>query len=837
MEGSNKHIPYDDVKRKLESINLDTEPVIPQNKSQSYQLSPFIEAAAVLVFYNPEDLIPMPYAGEITSEQRQDYINALIGCSEFVSNTKALEKQTGFSNNLQKNKLLLTLRDDVRKEALNKLITENNLSMALQANRAFAFDRSNITQRVFTDYLQNKKISIAQLNLEELNSLAQVSNWLKGLPAFKEPFPTEEILAQLELSEMLTPLKHLTGVYENGFFRSTFRGRHSEISALRSYVGVAPPQGIRENISRKFDSFFSSTNKKPLFIFGIGGIGKSTLLANFILEHVEAHKKDRFPFVYLDFDRTHLNALEPETLLIEAARQLCIQYRDLKVISENFLSFYYKWNKVYSSFVDESHSEIINLKSVRSLQGKEKSRAEVQTEFLKLVMELAAIESKPFLVVLDTFEEVQYKGKEYVKELYSFMMRLREAYPQLRTVIAGRAPMTNLETIPLELKSLDQEAAQGYLLRLGIPDGIVARNIAIAVGGNPLTLKLTAEVVKKYGEQVLSELRITKSQYVIFSTRLPEIEIQGILYKRILDHLHNPNLKKLAHPGMVLRKITPEIILNILAEPCGLKITEFKEAVDLFNEFSRELALVIPEGSNVLRHRPDVRKVMLNLIRQSDKQQLATQIDKRAVEYYRKKEGMENRAEEFYHRLALDESPRDLESRWIDGIQNLLLGNIDELPAKARAYVLGKAGIESGDLSIWESADMEDQQRHIAKQVANLLNSGRAESALEVLQQIQTLNGNEILSMLKARALSQLHRYNQAKEIVQQTLSSFYADKFAPAVTAELQRILNLVTDSIDSNIQDKSNVITVTDAEYDELVDESDAESNDDSDLSQFPI
>ena len=47
------------------------------------------------------------------------------------------------------------------------------------------------------------------------------------------------------------------------------------------------------------------------------------MIAKFILDHQNISQ--RFPFVYIDFDRPSIVAEEPLTILIEAARQLSTQ--------------------------------------------------------------------------------------------------------------------------------------------------------------------------------------------------------------------------------------------------------------------------------------------------------------------------------------------------------------------------------------------------------------------------------------------------------------------------------------------------------------------------------
>ncbi len=793
MEGSNERISKELVKEKLKALRAAPQPAAPkQPVEEKVPRNAFIDAAAVLAFFDLDKFDPFSQGQVINDTEKAAMVNCLVGCSLFLTDIVGMEvnhNKEGASGDT----VFLSLRDNVRIATLALLVQEGKIDAALQVNAAIAFDEHNVLQKMLTSCLQKKTPDISVLNLEELNALIQVAAWLKNLPGYGFLPAAEGLHARIELQEMLTSLRHLTGVYEKGVFRSTFKGRIQETTALRAYVGVAPPRSLLESVSRHIgsisDSIFSNS-KHPMLIFGVGGIGKSTLLAHFILEHFEAHLQDRFPFVYLDFDRPQLNALEPETLLIEAARQLSIQYRDLPHLSASFHAFFEKWNQAYDSLVDNSSSETFILRSLESSQQKEEDRVGIQGEFLDLVSRLAEVGSKPFLVVLDTFEEVQYKGVDYVNSLYDFMSRLRDKYSRLRVVIAGRAPITHLKTTQLELGDLDREAAAGYLEKCGVTDTAITKNIAAIIGGNPLTLKLAAELVKSFGEKELKSLRLTKKKYGVLNERLPEQEIQGMLYQRILGHLRNAELKKLANPGMVLRRITPEIILEVLAKPCQLALDGIGGARKLFEDMKKELSLVIPVSANELRHRPDVRRVMLKLVRQSSEGKIAKEIDKRAVDFYKTKEGVVNRSEEIYHRLVLGESPRTVEARWIDGVQKYLLTGLEELPPKAQAFILGKAGIESASKAVWESADVEDQIRHIARQVANLLNSGRAEQALNLVEGSMPGKGGEILGMLKVRALSQLQRYEEAKDYATELLSSFYAADFSTEVVNELQQVL-----------------------------------------------
>ena len=798
---STSSITLAEIKERLAQSATTEAPPVMAPETPVMNDSPFIKAASVLAYYDPAAI--NPYGASYNEQERNQMISQLVGVSELLAGIDAVNTTPESEEaSHQLYNIHFSLPDALRKDVLRILFREKQINAALNANESATRSSASVLQRIFTQCLLGNVPQLTTLNLEDLNALYKVSGWLAGIEGAVKLPDRKEILQRIEMVEMLTPMKHLTGIYHDGVFEVMFRGRQQELSKLRSYVGVMPPQGISETIGRIFENIwpFGNAQKKPLLIFGQGGIGKSTLLAKFILEHVEGQKKDRFPFVYLDFDRPNLSALEPGTLLIEAARLLSIQYQDIAYLSEELLDYYWKWNEQYSSLIDASQTQSINLKSLEASKQKEFVRAAMQSEFLSLINKLTKEESRPFLLVLDTFEEVQYKGKEYVRTLYDFVQRLQAEYPLLRTIMAGRAPVTEIGTFKIELTELDFEARQGYLLKIGVSNPADAKAIAGQLGGNPLTLKLAAELVRNYGQEELLAVRADAKQQS-GKKKLRELQLQGILYKRILGHLHDGEVRKLAHPGMILRRITPELVLEVLAAPCELNITTLPEAQALFEKLAREVSLVTLIETSVLRHRTDIRKVMIKLIMQ-EKKEVVMAIHQAAADYYMGKQSLVDKAERLYHLLSLDYTRTDLESLWDEGIENYLAGSADELPPRGQAFLLAKIGRETSDMSIWESADMEDQNRHLAKQAASLLNSGEPVGALEILERVVPDTGQEILSFLKVRALNQLGRTDEARTAAQQVLQSYFKDQLPAPLLAELEQVVTTTEITPDPDAQ-----------------------------------
>ena len=62
-------------------------------------------------------------------------------------------------------------------------------------------------------------------------------------------------------------------------------------------------------------------------------------------------------------------------------------------------------------------------------------------EFGSLLTPYDIGQNQTLMLVLDTFEEAQYRSRVFVKALFDFLEELQLIAPRLRTVISGRAPV------------------------------------------------------------------------------------------------------------------------------------------------------------------------------------------------------------------------------------------------------------------------------------------------------------------------------------------------------------------------------------------------------------
>ena len=108
-----------------------------------------------------------------------------------------------------------------------------------------------------------------------------------------------------------------------------------------------------------------------------------------------------------------------------------------------------------------------------------------------------------------------------------------------------------------------------------------------------------------------------------------------MLYRRILEHIgdrqKDETLAAIAHPGLVLRRVTPELIEEVLFKVLKIKVpTPSVTARDLFNRLRREVWLVQDAGTDAVTHRIDLRRTMLRLI-DADRRETARRIHREAI--------------------------------------------------------------------------------------------------------------------------------------------------------------------------------------------------------------
>lgn len=203
---------------------------------------------------------------------------------------------------------LFGLRPAARSEGLAMLGSLGSMRAQRSLNR---IEPVSETQQVLDEYLEMNFSAAESEDVERLQAALQVSAWLHDYaPAMPAAAAIEQ---RLGLRRLLQPMERLTG---------GFMGRGDQLTKLRQFVGVLDARSPAEAFVRFLRRV--TPTRSTLMLYGIGGIGKSTLLAEFILQHAKSPVP--FPWVYLDFDNPRLNVATLSTILEEAAAQLLATY-------------------------------------------------------------------------------------------------------------------------------------------------------------------------------------------------------------------------------------------------------------------------------------------------------------------------------------------------------------------------------------------------------------------------------------------------------------------------------------------------------------------------------
>ncbi|GAA2148920.1 AAA family ATPase [Kitasatospora kazusensis] len=719
---------------------------------------------------------------------------------------------------------LWTLKAEVRETALRELGGPEEARAALERN--LGEDLVTGPERAALLYLSGRPPDLDAQDVPELAEILQALLWLNEVPGMTRLPRVEDLWKVLEWARLMRPLESL--------LKDPFVGRERELARLYGFVGVPPAsaQTWLRYAAERVRTYGHVPQEPPLVVHGPGGIGKSTLIARFLLDVVQ-HRRVRLPFAYVDFARPTISIHEPVTLLAEAARQLGIEYPALRGELDEVARDCELTAHLQRAAEDRA-IELGGLSSTRGTLGRSSSREfqlRAASDESTLVRRLARLvlravdtpegEAAPtLLIVVDSFEAAQYRGSPVLGRLWTIFDTLQAEYPRVRVVASGRAPIDHpAASAPpraIELTGLEPRAATALLMLNGVRDPATARMLVRRVGGHPLSLKLAARAVvlaEQEGEPPRRTLRsLPGRRWQLLNGRVDQMLVQGVLYDRILAYIPDPDTRKLAHPGLVLRRITPDIIKNVLAEPCGVEVATIDRARALFDELAR-LDLVERAGPEAVCIRPDIRAIMLRLV-ENDRSALVRDIEERAVSYYAAREGLEARAEEIYHRLRLQQSLRLVEERWLPGVERFLEGAEGDLAPKAVAFLTVRQGGQPSD-DVLADAEQEDWERLTAREVEDLLSQGFTEEAAARLEQrrpwapcsplhpllVETLAGQGLREEARATVTEAIDRATEARcrgerllELLRQSAELAMADGDLAGADEDLRQAQLLAT-------------------------------------------
>lgn len=492
--------------------------------------------------------------------------------------------------------------------------------------------------------------------------------------------------ARIRLAELTEATRRLI-IAARGFF-----GRDDERATLAAWL----------------DAPILAAPARAALLSGSPGIGKSALLDAITAEAVDRHEA---VVVRLDFDRAGLDVLDLRGLTMEVARQLVER---IGVGAEALLD--------------------VRLAAARVEDGSKRyegsARASVPAELAAAIGRTVAAAGRPVLLVLDTLEVLRARGERQVGQLFAWIDRLvTDGMVPLSVLGAGRGDV--FDTCPdrrgpwLPLEGLDRDAAAMLLDRLEVPATARASVLDLA-DGSPLVMRLAARVVKGYG-----------------TGRLPRGRLQGavaagFLYRFLLSRVIDPDLRRLAHPGLIVRRLSADVLRGVLAPQLGLKRLSEARAQALFDALAAEHWLVErdPVDPLFVRHRGDMRALLLPLLYSSRPGQCA-RVDAAAVRWFARRDDAESRVDAAYHSLQLMRSRPHPPMIDANVARRFDAATLDELPEAARAVVDraagGRTALFRGDTAAPAPADDADA----ANVLLHLIDTGDWIEGRYVVDQIE----------------------------------------------------------------------------------------------------
>ncbi len=525
--------------------------------------------------------------------------------------------------------------------------------------------------------------------------LRYVDNLPTGVPS------VVDLERQVGMAELLDPLRLLIGA-EGGWDgterRDRFVGRNDELRRLRAFVDELSSKSATEFVTRAAKSIVNvlsgSESSGIMIVTARGGLGKSTLLAKFVLDHALDQTRP-FPFAYLDFDRAGIDPERPRQLLAEIARQVGLQFPAAR--------------PKLSRLNDDMRAQAMRpAAEVGTLQD----ISDPFARFAEILRDHVTHGERAFLLVLDTLEIVQWNATAMTKLAEIVDEFRRKGLRELRVVASGRAdvpelrrargsdsPAESIELKPLlvrEARTLADDlgvATLGSEWRTGWAAAIAGTASDSDVRREPLAVRVATDLVARTEpgkrEEMISQIRKA-------GVGAADDFVARLYEKRILNHVQDKRAQKLAWPGLVVRRVTSEIVRELLAPLCDISPDEADAA---FLALGQEIWMVIREDAagSVLRHRPDLRARTLPLMRRWNQKRFH-EINRAAIKYFseHRSRSLDDYGEWIYHRMLDDEPMATVERDLTENVLPMLAkAEADFLPDSAAASYIAARTAQS----------------------------------------------------------------------------------------------------------------------------------------------
>jgi AAA ATPase-like protein len=602
------------------------------------------EVAAVCGPFNPQELVPerkgtlrpepSPKFSWVTNQPLRQAVLSRLATQCTIQTHE--EKVHWLLSRDNRNLILRRLKDEGRlNEVLDGLLPPT--------------DRFGTMLRLLLRH--GAELSLTDLDREDLVALAAAMETTLdvGLP---QP-DMAEVRNLMGIDEFLAEYDVLL---EKGFV-----GRQQELSLLQAFIANSDPPPHSQGWTGQV-------------LTGLGGSGKSTLLAKFAHD---IFKEQKATIAILDFDRPGISANDPYWLEQEICRQVGHQYPETA-------EFLRRRRREERSFRGLSVDTVVQ----SSPDAAEDERASRSIIFsVREALEQVHAENRPFLLVLDTFEQVEERDTsarvlEWLRNLGTTLDPTK-----LKVIFSGRLYESHQALLErqshvqsIELGELQPPDAAELLSRHGVPEATVLRLInSDVLPRRPLELTLLAKMTTDL-DKTIDELEKELTEGGEAAKEL----FAGLVYRRVLRRLGDGVAQELAYPGLVLRYVTVELIQEVLVPALEIAPLDAVEAARALDALASCGWLVYRRNGEVW-HRSDLRRSTLKAMIAKEPEK-AARISKQAVSFFEARTDERDRAEAIYHQLMLMREPADGDSFELGELKRanqLIGGNASDLPPAA----------------------------------------------------------------------------------------------------------------------------------------------------------
>nr|MCU0903216.1 ATP-binding protein [Tabrizicola sp.] len=337
-------------------------------------------------------------------------------------------------------------------------------------------------------------------------------------------------------------------------------GRREELEAFHDFARTrnvrSPPFVLPEAVAPP-----APTDPPTVILSGLGGSGKSTLL------EALRRRLARDPsllLVVFDLDQPSLRAGHPVALTQELLRQIGEERPDL--------------DPKMSALRQSLRGGVASASEVGGVGGEASAYLGALSELNSILLVESGKNPFSLVFVFDTFEEALILGEGRETQIADWIARVGSHWLSPRVILSGR------EAHGLKSAALRGLAVRGSIVlgELGVRAGRallrdrfkvagvdaeeLVPQLVDALGSDPLTLMLLARFAAslgKTGAALRKDLfALAKDEGSEVREKLDGEMRQTFLFTRILNRLPEQDLQALANPGLVLRRVTPELILD-----------------------------------------------------------------------------------------------------------------------------------------------------------------------------------------------------------------------------------------------------------------------------------